>query len=71
MNKIAFLNPLRGYSEPCQSISKIEYFAKVFNGLYPFTIFTKRSVVYVNSVLNTPQPPSLFRFIQIFKCILE
>ena len=29
-------------SEPCQ-ISKVEYFAKIINGFYPSTVFTKCS----------------------------
>ena len=40
------------YSETCQT-SKMERFAKTVNGFQPFNIFTKRSILYDDRVLNT------------------
>ena len=40
------LQKLEAYSELYQ-LSKMECFAKIFNNIYPLTIFTKRSILNV------------------------
>ena len=43
------VNCPRAYSEPCQT-SKMNLFAQIVNGIHPFTIFAKSSILEVRLV---------------------
>ena len=48
------VNCPRAYSEPCQT-SKMDLFAQIVNGIHPFTIFAKSSILEVRLVSECAQ----------------